>query len=330
MQAASELKPFAVRDPGPIGGLMTASTAGMGALLFAGGASFRVWAPFATNVCVAGSFNGWSMTANSLTHEENGYWSTDVSGAKLDDQYKFVLTSPFSNKPIWKNDPYARAMTNSVGNSIIAETDYVWATAGFSTPRWNELVIYELHVATFQFDPGNRNGRGTFDTVARNLDYLVELGVNAIQLLPADEFPTDISWGYNPAAIFAIEESYGGPNGLRRLVDAAQARGLSVIFDVVYNHLGPDDLDLWQFDGWNQNGLGGIYFYNDWRTATPWGPPPDYARGAGRQFLREWRALARAAPLRLVCGRAIGNPCRQCLPHHDPGSDIPDGWARHG
>src|SRR5712671_4019324 len=112
---------------------MTVSTRpGMGALLFAGGASFRVWAPFATNVCVAGSFNGWSMTANPLTPEENGYWSTDVSGAKLDDQYKFVLTSPFSNKPIWKNDPYARAMTNSVGNSIIAETDYAWTTAGFS------------------------------------------------------------------------------------------------------------------------------------------------------------------------------------------------------
>jgi 1,4-alpha-glucan branching enzyme len=118
---------------------MTASTRpGMGALLFAGGASFRVWAPFATKVCVAGSFNGWSMTANPLTHEGNGYWSTDVSGAKLDDQYKFVLTSPFSNKPLWKNDPYARAMTNSVGNSIIAETDYAWATAGFSTPPWNE------------------------------------------------------------------------------------------------------------------------------------------------------------------------------------------------
>ena len=64
------------------------------------------------------------MTANPLTHEENGYWSTDVSGAKLDDQYKFVLTRTFSNKPIWKNDPYARAMTNSVGNSIIAEAHY--------------------------------------------------------------------------------------------------------------------------------------------------------------------------------------------------------------
>jgi 1,4-alpha-glucan branching enzyme len=258
---------------------MAASTRpGMGALPFAGGTSFRVWAPFATSMCVAGSFNGWSMTANPLAHEGNGYWSTDISAAKLGDQYKFVLTSPFSSKPLWKIDPYARAMTNSVGNSIIAETDYVWASTGFSSPPWNELVIYELHVATFRFDSTSRNGRGTFDTVAGNLDYLVDLGVSAIQLLPADEFPADISWGYNPSAIFAIEESYGGPNGLRRLVDAAHSRGLSVIFDVVYNHLGPDDLDLWQFDGWNQNGLGGIYFYNDTR--------PDYGRGEVRQFLR--------------------------------------------
>src|SRR5712671_599878 len=309
---------------------MTVSTRpGMGALLFAGGASFRVWAPFATNVCVAGSFNGWSMTANPLTHEENGYWSTDVSGAKLDDQYKFVLTSPFSNKPMWKNDPYARAMTNSVGNSIIAETDYAWATAGFSTPPWNELVIYELHVATFRFDPGNRNGRGTFDTVARNLDYLVELGVNAIQLLPADEFPTDISWGYNPAAIFAIEESYGGPNGLRRLVDAAQARGLSVIFDVVYNHLGPDDLDLWQFDGWNENGQGGIYFYNDWRNHTPWGDTrPDYGRGEVRQYIRDnalrWLEQRYCDGLRWDATGWIRNVYGS---NNDPGSDIPDGWG---
>ena len=308
---------------------MKASLSGMGALPFAGGASFRVWAPFATNVCVAGSFNGWSMTANPLTQEGNGYWSTDVAGAKVNDQYKFVLTSPYSDKPLWKNDPYARAMTNSVGNSIIAETDFAWTTAAVSSPPWNELVIYELHVATFQFDPGNRNGRGTFETVVKKLDYLVDLGVNAIQLLPADEFPTDISWGYNPAAIFAIEESYGGPNGLRRLVDAAHARGLSVIFDVVYNHLGPDDLDLWQFDGWNQNGLGGIYFYNDWRMVTPWGwTRPDYGRGEVRQFLRDnvlrWVEQRQCDGLRFDATNWVRNIWGR---NDDPGSDIPDGWS---
>jgi 1,4-alpha-glucan branching enzyme len=309
---------------------VTASTRpGMGALPFAGGAVFRLWAPFATNVSVAGSFNGWSTTADPLTHEGNGYWSVDASGAKLDDQYKFVLTSPFSNHLLWKNDPYARAMTNSVGNSIIAKTDHAWTTIGFSTPPWNELVIYQLHVPTFRFDSGNRNARGTFDTVASNLDYLVELGINAIQLLPADEFPADISWGYNPAAIFAIEESYGGPSGLRRLVDAAHQRGIAIIFDVVYNHLGPDDLDLWQFDGWNQNGHGGIYFYNNWRMTTPWGSTrPDYGRGEVRQFLRDnvlyWLEQNRCDGLRFDATGWIRNVWGR---DSDPGSDIPDGWS---
>jgi 1,4-alpha-glucan branching enzyme len=309
---------------------MTASVRpGMGALPYTGGTTFRVWAPFAKSVCVAGRFNSWHMTANLLTHEGNGYWSADIPEARVGDQYKFVLTSPFRNDPLWKNDPYARALTNSVGNSIIAETDYLWTTAGYSTPAWNELVIYELHVGSFRFDPGSRNGRGNFDTVIGCLDYLVDLGVNAIQLLPADEFPTDISWGYNPANIFAIEESYGGPNGLRRLVDAAHARGIAVIFDVVYNHLGPDDLDLWQFDSWNQNGLGGIYFYNDWRMVTPWGwTRPDYGRGEVRWFLRDnvlrWLEQRQCDGLRFDATGWIRNVWGR---NNDPGSDVPDGWS---
>src|SRR5262249_46719083 len=115
-----------------------------------------------------------------------------------------------------------------------------------------------------------------------------DLGFNAVQIMPSDEFPGTTSWGYNPSDIFAIEESYGGQDGLRRLVDAAHARGIAVFFDVVYNHFGPDDLDLWRFDGWSQDGGGGIYFYNDWRRGTPWGDTrPDYGRGEVRQFLRD-------------------------------------------
>lgn len=309
---------------------MPASTRpGMGALPYAGGSTFRVWAPFARSVSVAGTFNAWSPTADRLTNEGNGYWSADIPGAGIDDQYKFVLTGPSGPAPLWKNDPYARAMTNSAGNSIIAETDYTWTTTGYSTPGWHELVIYELHVGSFRFDPGSRNGRGDFDTVASSLDYLVDLGINAIQLLPADEFPTDISWGYNPSNIFAIEESYGGPNGLRRLVDAAHARGVAVIFDVVYNHLGPSDLDLWQFDGWSQNGLGGIYFYNDWRMATPWGSTrPDYGRGEVRQFLRDnvlrWLEQRNCDGLRFDATGWIRNVWGH---NNDPGADIPDGWS---
>ena len=101
-----------------------------------------------------------------------------------------------------------------------------------------------------------------------------------------------VNWGsalfFNPTDIFAVESTYGRPEDLKAFVKEAHRLGLAVIIDVVYNHLGPGDLDLWQFDGWKKNGKGGIYFYNDWRAPTPWGETrPDYGRGEVRQFLRD-------------------------------------------
>jgi 1,4-alpha-glucan branching enzyme len=302
---------------------------GMGAVPYDGGATFRVWAPFATDVSVAGSFNRWQAGTSPLAQDGGGYWSCDVPGAAAGDEYKFVLRNPELDRPLWKNDPYARSLTNSVGNSIVAETGAISAISGYATPPWNEMVIYELHVGSFRFDPTSANGRGDFDTVIGQLDYIADLGVNVIQLLPSDEFPGDVSWGYNPAYIFAIESSYGGPNGLRRLVDEAHARGIAVIYDVVYNHLGPSDLDLWQFDGWSQNGQGGIYFYNDWHRQTPWGDTrPDYGRGEVRQYIRDnalrWLEERGCDGLRFDATGWIRNVYGH---NDDPGSDIADGWG---
>jgi 1,4-alpha-glucan branching enzyme len=302
----------------------------MGAVPYAGGATFRVWAPFASDVAVAGSFNGWRPGTVPLGRDgASGYWSCDVPGVAVGDQYKFVLRNPGILLPFWKNDPYARELTNSVGNSILAETGPVASIPGYATPPWNEMVIYELHVGSFRFDPNSANGRGDFDTVIGQLDDIAELGVNVIQLLPSDEFPGDVSWGYNPAYIFAIESSYGGPNGLRRLVDAAHAHGIAVIYDVVYNHLGPSDLDLWQFDGWSQNGQGGIYFYNDWRRQTPWGDTrPDYGRVEVRQYIRDnalrWLEERGCDGLRFDATGWIRNVHGR---NDDAGSDLPDGWG---
>ncbi len=304
---------------------------GMGALPYPGGVSFRLWAPFASGVAVAGSFNGWDQTAAPLALEGHGYWSVDVPGVHVGHEYKFVITNPAKAVPLWKNDPYARSMTNSVGNGVIAEPDYIWWSRGYSTPSWNELVIYELHVGSFCFDHPN-NRRGNFDTVIAKLGYLADLGINAIQLMPADEFPGDISWGYNPSAIFAIEHAYGGPNGLRRLVDAAHTCGIAILFDVVYNHLGPEDLDLWQLDGWSPDGhpwQGGIYFYNDGRSATPWGDTrPDYGRGEVRQFLRDnalrWLEERYCDGLRFDATGWIRNVRGSDVDH---GADLPDGWS---
>ena len=302
----------------------------MGALPFPGGATFRVWAPFASAVSVAGSFNGWDAEAAPLTSETGGYWSADVPGVAVGDRYKFVIANPRLPTPLWKNDPYARALTSSAGNSIVADPDFTWQSAGYSTPPWNELVIYELHVGSFLFDAVHHT-RGRFDTVIAKLDYLADLGINAVQVMAADEFPGDVSWGYNPAYIFAIEESYGGPNGFRRLVDAAHARGIAVIFDVVYNHLGPEDLDLWRFDGWSPNGgdtEGGIYFYNDWRWQTPWGARPDYGRGDVRRYLRDnalrWLEQRQCDGLRWDATGWIRNVRGSDTDH---GADLPDGWS---
>jgi 1,4-alpha-glucan branching enzyme len=308
---------------------MTASAhQGMGAVPFQGGVAFRVWAPFATGVSVAGTFNDWSLDACAMTLEVDGYWSVDVAEATVGDEYKFVVMNPAIQVPLWKNDPYARSMTQSNGNSVVADTNFAWQSQGYSTPPWNEMVIYELHVGSFLFDEKNPSGRGDFDTVIGKLDYLQDLGINVIQLLPSDEFAGSSSWGYNPADLFAIEQLYGGPGGLSRLVDAAHGRGIALIYDVVYNHLGPSDLDLWQFDGWSENGQGGVYFYNDWRRQTPWGDTrPDYGRSEIQQFICDnalyWLEQLQFDGLRFDATGWIRNVWGA---NNDADADLADGW----
>jgi 1,4-alpha-glucan branching enzyme len=301
----------------------------MGATAFDTGVTFRVWAPFAGTIAVAGTFNGWSLTADPLFAEEDGYWSVDVSGAKVGDEYKFVVTGADASSPLWKNDPYALELTQSNGNSVVADTNFTWDSTGYQTPQWNEAVIYELHVGSFQFDPASIARRGTFDSVIAKLDYLKDLGINAIEIMAAGEFPFDYSWGYNQSYMFAIENLYGGPNGFRNLVNQAHKCGIAVIFDVVYNHIGPNDCDMWQFDGWSENGGGGIYFYNDWRKTTPWGDNrPDYGRSEVRQYLRDnavrWLEQRYCDGLRWDATGWIRNVYGN---NNDPANDIPDGWG---
>ncbi|MFO1002317.1 MAG: alpha-amylase family glycosyl hydrolase [Planctomycetaceae bacterium] len=189
-----------------------------------------------------------------------------------------------------ENRSRAKDVTNSVGDGVIVNSAFNWRIA-FGMPPWNELVIYEMHAATFPDDPVLK--REMFDAIARDMWYLRELGINAIELMPSNEFPGDDSWGYNPSHLFSIEDSYGGPEAFKRLVDAAHENGIAVILDVVYNHFGPNDLDIWQFDGWFQkwNGedMGGIYFYNDWRATTPWGTKnrADFGRPEVRSLIRD-------------------------------------------
>ncbi len=258
---------------------------GIGAWPYAGGVTFRVWAPNATSVSVTGTFDDWDATRHPLAAEDRGTWSVDVPGAADGDEYRFLVRN--GDREMWRIDPRARRLTNSVGNAIVYDPGrFDWAGQEFGQPHWNDLVIYELHVGTFS--EGMHGRPGTLEGVRRRLPYLRELGIGAIQLMPPFEFAGDRSWGYNPAFPFAVESTYGGPDELKELVKAAHSMGIAVILDVVYNHLGPSDLDLWQLDGWSQDDKGGIYFYQDERASTPWGETrPDYGRAEVREFLRD-------------------------------------------
>jgi 1,4-alpha-glucan branching enzyme len=298
---------------------------GMGAVLHDGGVAFRVWAPNASSVAVAGDFNRWSKDRNPLAQEHGGYWSGEVEGAKAGDEYRFVVRGPAGE--LWRKDPYARDVDHSNGNAVVVDPAFDWGADAFAMPPWHDLVIYEMHVGTFNDTPGGPPG--DLRTAIGRLSHLVELGVNAIQIMPIGEFPGDHSWGYNPSDLFAVETAYGGPEGLKAFIVAAHAHGIAVIIDVVYNHLGPSDLDLWQFDGWQEDGKGGIYFYHDWRSTTPWGDTrPDYGRGQVRQLLRDhalfWLDEFRADGLRwdmtLYIRTVHGNP-------HDAGQRLADGWG---
>ncbi len=139
---------------------------------------------------------------------------------------------------------------------------------------------------TFELLKVDKDKPGSFLTAIKKLDYLKWLGINAVEVMPPFEFAGDLSWGYNPAHPFAIESAYGGPNAFKTFVKECHKRGIAVILDVVYNHFGPSDIDLWQFDGWSENDKGGIYFYNDWRSTTPWGDTrPDYGREEVRRYI---------------------------------------------
>ncbi len=297
----------------------------MGAVPFEGGTTFRVWAPHAGSVAVAGTFNDWSTTRHSLASEGNGYWSADVLEARVGDEYQFVLTSGRTSS--WRIDPYARDVTSSIGNGVVCDPRFAWGEENFGMRPWNELVVYETHIGTFNDQPGPPPGN--LNGVIAKLPYLSKLGVNALQIMASMEFAGGYSWGYNPAHIFAIESDYGGPAAFKEFVRAAHAQGLAVFFDVVYNHWGPSDLSLWQFDGWSRDNKGGIYFYNDWRSQTPWGNTrPDYGRPEVRQYIRDnalmWLEEYRVDGLRWDATAYIRNVFGR---DGSPGDDLPDGWG---
>ena len=269
---------------------------GMGAIPYADGGgtgvTFRLWAGSATTVEVAGDFNGWNPSAHPLVLEADGIWSLDVPGARAGQQYKYRM-----NQSVWRRDPRsARVVHAGNTDSIIYDHQaYAWQSGPFTPPPLNEMVIYELHVGTFNDPNPAVGGSASLDDARERLDYLAGLGINAVKIMPITEFPGSHSWGYNPTDLFAVDNlTYGGPDALKRFVDAAHQRGIAVLLDIVHNHYGTADLpgdlqfSLWEFDGLPGALGGGMYFYQQPALAmTRWGPRPDYSRPHVRDFIKD-------------------------------------------
>ncbi len=151
----------------------------------------------------------------------------------------------------------------------VTPLDFAWSDAAWKGRPLEDYVFYEVHVGTF-------TPEGTFDAVIPRLDVLRDLGITALELMPVAQFPGERNWGYDGACPFAAQNSYGGPEGLRRLVDACHARRMAVVLDVVYNHLGPEGNYLPDY---------GPYFTDRYRT--PWGPGVNFD-GPGSDEVRRY------------------------------------------
>ncbi|GBE95597.1 alpha-amylase family glycosyl hydrolase [Nostoc cycadae] len=208
---------------------------------------FTLFAPYNKGAALIGSFSDWQEIP--MEKGEDGYFRTTV---ELEDgvyQYKFRVQSKswFFEADQWVEvtDPYATDIDELGGkdNSVIRIKDgqkivdtYVWHHDDKSLPADHELVIYELHVGDFSGGEDDPYARGKYKHVIEKLDYLSDLGINAIELLPVKEYPGDYSWGYNPRYFFATESSYGSTEGLKQLIDECHSRGIRVIMDGIYNH----------------------------------------------------------------------------------------------
>lgn len=206
---------------------------------------FRVWAPTPESVELV--LGGERL---AMTRDDRGWWSRTVEEAGPGTDYGFSLDG---NPP--RPDPRSGWQPAGVDgpSRLVDHRSFRWTDQSWRGLYLPSAVLYELHVGTF-------TPEGTFDAVIDRLDHLVDLGVDGIELLPVAEFSGERGWGYDGVDLYAPHHRYGGPDGLLRLVDACHGRGLGVVMDVVYNHLGPAGNYLGQF---------GPYFTD--RYTTNWG-----------------------------------------------------------
>ncbi|HWR52790.1 MAG TPA: malto-oligosyltrehalose trehalohydrolase [Bryobacteraceae bacterium] len=194
-----------------------------------------------------------------------GYWSASVDSVEPGALYFIRL-----NREVDRPDPASRFQPKGVhGPSQVTNTDFAWGDETWRGVPIEDYILYELHIGAF-------TPEGTFDGAIRGLDRLRDLGVTAIEIMPVAQFPGPRNWGYDGVLPFAVQNSYGGPEGLKRLVRACHERRLAAVLDVVYNHFGPEGNYLREF---------GAYFSS--RYQTPWGEAVNFD-GPGSDEVRRY------------------------------------------
>lgn len=210
-------------------------------------AEMRVWAPLANSVSLHIEE---SDTVLPLQQEGMGYWHLTTAVLQQGMKYGFMLDAQKSLP-----DPASLLQAEGVHglSTAIDVKQFHWTDEHWQNPGLNEYMIYEVHTGTF-------TSEGTFSAIEAKLNYLIELGITAIEIMPVAQFPGERNWGYDGVFPFAVQQSYGGPHGLQQLVNTCHQKGLAVILDVVYNHMGPEGNYLGQY---------GPYFTEKYHT--PWG-----------------------------------------------------------
>lgn len=217
----------------------------IGAFCSKEGCRFTLWAPLVKEVHLLLKDRTDPL---KMYKEDDSYWYAEPDHITPGSLYKFELDGEVFPDPASRSQPMGVHSWSEVTTSDFAWNDDLW-----QVPELRKLIIYEIHTGTF-------SSSGTFAGIAEKLDHLLELGVNCIEIMPVAQFPGSRNWGYDGAYPFAVQESYGGRKGLKELVNTCHAKGIAVILDVVYNHMGPEG---------NYFSYFGPYFTSNYKT--PWG-----------------------------------------------------------
>ncbi len=209
---------------------------------------FSVWAPYHERVSLYLTDRNERLPMNRLEH---GYWSIKLDGVNPETEYMYTL-----EEQLVKPDPASQFQPKGVfgPSATVDHEKFSWNDILWAGVPIQKMIIYELHVGTF-------TAEGTFLGVLKRVKELADLGINSIELMPIAQFSGERNWGYDGVLPYAVQNSYGGPEELKRLVDFCHLKGISVILDVVFNHVGPEGNCLSAF---------GPYFSKHRRT--PWGP----------------------------------------------------------